>query len=114
MSKGWHIGRTLAESESENKKGPSRGITISDECVYDRKKQRRRRWPIIATARRFRFRFRETAIPLGIIFLFRVEKFGLHVASQFPRQPRSRLNAATEPDELKNRDYANKNFLLIL
>ena len=37
MSKGWHIGRTLAESESENKKGPSRGITISDECVYDRK-----------------------------------------------------------------------------
>ena len=72
------------------------------------KKQRRRRWPIIATARRFRFR--ETAIPLGIIFLFRVEKFGLHVASQFPRQPRSRLNAATEPDELKNRDYANKKF----
>ena len=37
MSIGWHIDRTLEDLESENKKVTSRGITISDECVYDRK-----------------------------------------------------------------------------
>ena len=35
MSIGWHIDQTLDESESENKNLPSRGIKISDECVYD-------------------------------------------------------------------------------
>ena len=31
----WHIDRNLEYSESENKKLPSQGIGISDECVYD-------------------------------------------------------------------------------
>ena len=35
MSIGWHIDRILDESDSRNKKQPSRGIGLSDECVYD-------------------------------------------------------------------------------
>ena len=38
MSACWHIDRMVEESESEYKNLRSRGIRISDECVYDRKR----------------------------------------------------------------------------